>query len=409
MKKTLVTFIITILILMASITHVQGLSFAVKITPNNANVEKGGTVKLVLSVANLDVGANGLNTFLATMEYDQTVFEIATSNNIKSLNGWDAPTYNAGNGKILTSKGAFVNSESDVLEITLTAKANAKTGSTTVTFKNIEASNSKEDIVAPNTSYILNIVEKSQSGGNSGTQDAPSSGTTTDKEKPTISVSYRNVTNGVQVTLTSNEPLKATDGWTLSTDKKQLSKVYTSNFSGSITVEDVAGNKSDAVTVNVQVKTEGNGDNGGNNNPPASGTTVDKTKPTATVSYSKATNGTVTVTVKASEEIQPVTGWTLSTDKKTLTRQYKANHTGTITLVDLAGNKSDAISIKVDISNANGGTNSGTNTGNNTGTSNTNKPSKLPQAGLETYLIPAIGLIAIIGTVAFVRYKSMEY
>ena len=401
MKKTLVTFIITILILMASITTVQGLSFAVKITPSTPNVEKGATVKLVLSVANLDVGANGLNTFLATMEYDQTVFDIATSNNIKALNGWDSPTYNAGNGKILTTKGSFVNTESDVIEITLTAKSTAKTGSTTVTFKNIEASNSQEDIVAANTSYILNIVEKAQNGGN----DEQNPGTT-DTTKPAVTASYKTVANGVQVTLTANEEVKAIDGWTLSADKKQLTRVYAANYSGAITVEDTSGNKSDAVTINVQITPAGSGNNGGNNDENNSGATTDKTKPTATVSYSKSTTGTVTVTVKASEEIQPVTGWTLSTDKKTLTRQYKANYTGTITVTDLAGNKSDAISIKVDISNANGGTNTGT--GSN-GTTNNNQPNKLPQAGLETYLIPAIGLIAIIGTVAFVRYKSMEY
>lgn len=396
MKKTLVTFIITILILMAGITTVQGLSFAVKITPSTANVEKGSTVTLVLSVANLDVGANGLNTFLATMEYDQTVFDIATSTNIKALNGWDSPTFNAGNGKILTTKGSFVNTESDVLEITLTTKSTAKTGSTTVTFKNIEASNSSEDIVAPNTSYILNIVEKQQDGGNGG--ETPG---TTDTTKPTVTASYKTVATGVQVTLTANEEIKAIEGWTLSVDKKQLTRVYTANYSGAVTVEDISGNKSDAVTINVQITPVDSENNGGNN----SGTT-DKTKPTATVSYSKSTNGTVTVTVKASEEIQPVTGWTLSTDKKTLTRQYKANYTGTVTLTDLAGNKSDAISIKVDIANANGGTNTGTGSD---GTTDNNQPSKLPQAGLETYLIPAIGLIAIIGTVAYVRYKSMEY
>lgn len=397
MKKTLVTFIITILILMASITTVQGLSFAVKITPSTPNVEKGSTVTLVLSVANLDVGANGLNTFLATMEYDQTVFDIATSNNIKALNGWDSPTYNAGNGKILTTKGSFVKTESDVIEITLTAKSTAKTGSTTVTFKNIEASNSQEDIIAANTSYILNIVEKAQGGENE--EQNPG---ITDTTKPVVTASYKTVANGVQVTLTANEEIKAIEGWTLSADKKQLTRVYTANYSGAITVEDTSGNKSDAVTINVQITPEGSGNNGGNN----SGTTTDTTKPTATVSYSKSTNGTVTVTVKSSEEIQPVTGWTLSIDKKTLTRQYKSNYTGTIILTDLAGNKSDAISIKVDIANANGGTNTGM--GSN-GTTDNNQPSKLPQAGLETYLIPAIGLIAIIGTVAFVRYKSMEY
>lgn len=390
MKKTLVTFIITILILMAGITTVQGLSFGVKITPSSANVQKGDTVTLVLSVNNLDVGANGINTFLATLEYDQTVFNAVTENDINALNRWDAPTYNPGNGKILTAKGSFVNSESDVLEIKLTAKATAKTGNTTVTFKDIEASNSQTDIKVANTSYVLNITEKTSGEDNGG-------GTVV---KPTVTAKYENVANGVKVTLTSDRELKAIAGWTLSADKKQLSKVYTENYNGTITVEDVDGNKSDAITLNVKLSEENNNNNGNNN----SGTTTDKTKPTATVSYSKDATGKVTVTVTASEEIQPLAGWTLSADKKKLTKVYTENYSGTITITDLAGNKSDAITIKVDKSQENGGANSGNNNGNG-GTAN----SELPKAGLEAYILPTILLIALAGTVAFIRYKSMEY
>lgn len=384
MKKTLVTFIITIFILMTLITTVQGLSFTVKITPSSANVQKGESVTLVLSVSNLDVGSNGLNTLLLSMEYDKNVFNTVTKDDIKALNGWDSPEFNPDNGKILTAKGSFVNTESDVIEIKLTAKTTATVGSTTVTFKNIEASNSETDINAANTSYILNITEKSGGGGE-----------TPDTEKPNVTVKYDEVNNGVKVTLVSDKALKPVAGWTLSSDKKQLSKVYTESYNGTMVVEDENGNKSDAVTINVEIS-----DDSGEN-------PTDKTKPTATVKYSKGTNG-VTVTVTASEQIQPVTGWTLSSDKKTLTRVFTQNYTGTLTITDLAGNKSDSIAIKVDTSLPNGGTDTGNNN-NNSNNNNGTSTDKLPAAGLETYIIPAIALIAIIGTVAYVRYKSMEY
>ena len=405
MKKTLVTLIITVLVLMTGITTVKAAhSYGVKITPSSANVAKGDTVSLVVSVNNLNVGANGLNTFYAIVEYDTNVFEPLASDSIKALNEWTPGPLNTSTGDMFLMKYSFQKTEGDVVELKLKAKSNAKLGSTSVTLKDIVCSNSEEDITADNTIYVLNIVEKTTNEGNNGNEGG-NSGTIVDTTKPTINVSYRNVANGVQVTLTSSEELKPVADWTLSTDKKQLTRVYTSSYNGTITVEDLAGNKSDAITINAQVAS---GDNN-NNNP---GTTItDTTKPTATVSYSKSTSGVVTVTVKASEEIQPVTGWTLSTDKKTLTRQYTSNYTGTITITDLAGNKSDVISIKVDTANASGGTNSGTgsNGTNSNGGSNSNQPNKLPQAGLETYLIPSIGLIAIIGTVAFVRYKSMEY
>lgn len=380
MKKTLVTFIITLLILMVCVTTVQALSFGVKITPSSSEVNKGESVTLVVAVNNLDVGANGLNTFLTTIQYDKTVFNTLTADDIKSLNGWDSPTFNPDNGMILTAKGSFVNTESDVLEITLTAKQTAPTGSTTVTFKDIEASNSQTDISAGNASYLLNITDKTTGG-----DDTP------DTTKPNITVKYEDVSNGVKVTLISDKPLKAVAGWTLSADKMQLSRVYTTSYNGTMVVEDEDGNKSDSVTINVVI------DNGND--------TTDTTKPTGTVKYSKDTTGKVTATVTASEEVQPVTGWTLSADKKVLTRVFTENYTGTITLTDLAGNKSDPIEIKVDISTQNGGADTGNNNNNNSGTAT----DKLPQAGLETYIIPAIAVVAIIGTIAYVRYKSMEY
>ncbi len=385
MKKTLVTFIITVLILMVCITTVQALSFGVKITPSATDVKKGESVTLVVGVNNLDVGANGLNTFLATIEYDKNVFNTLTTDNVKSLNGWDSPTFNPDNGMILTAKGSFVNSESDILEITLTTKQTAPTGSTTVTFKDIEASNSQTDINAGNASYLLNITDQTSGGDDN-----------TDTTKPNITVRYDDVSNGVRVTLISDKPLKAVAGWTLSSDKMQLSRVYTTSYSGTMQVEDEDGNKSDPVTINVVIDNNGGDDN------------KDTTKPTGTVKYSKDSTNKVTVTVTASEEVQPVTGWTLSADKKVLTRVFTENYTGTITLTDLAGNKSDPLDIKVDISNPNGGTDSNNNNDNNNNNSGT-ATDNLPQAGLETYIIPAIAVIAIVGTIAFVRYKSMEY
>ena len=79
-------------------------------------------------------------------------------------------------------------------------------------------------------------------------------------------------------------------------------------------------------------------------------TIADATAPTAEVSYSttETTNGSVTVTITASEEIQSVSGWTLSSDSLTLTKTYTANASETVTIYDLAGN---SIEIEVTITN----------------------------------------------------------
>ncbi len=69
--------------------------------------------------------------------------------------------------------------------------------------------------------------------------------------------------------------------------------------------------------------------------------TIDKTAPSATVSYSTEvrTNGNIVVTISASEKILAVEGWTLAEDGMTLTREFEANTTGNVKIVDLAGNE----------------------------------------------------------------------
>ena len=403
MKKTLVTFIITILMLATFVTTVQALSFGVTLTPSATEVEKGGTVKVVVSVNSIDAG-NGLNALLGNLEYDNNIFETVSSNDINALNRWDAITYNANSGKLVTTKAEFVNNNSDVFEINLKVKSTATVGSSTVTLKNISASNSQQDISAQNTSCTITVKEKTTKPDDGGT-------TVT---KPTAEVKYETVDNGIKVTVTSNSTLKPLDGWTLSADKKQLSKIYTADYTGTITITDENGNVSDPITINAKVgSNNGNNNNGNNNNNNndnnnnnGGSTTTDKTKPTATVKYTKDTKGVVTVTITASEQIQVVTGWTLSADKKTLTKQYTKNTTETITIVDLAGNKSDAIKIEVDTSLSNGGKDFST--GSNNDSNGTKSPDSLPKAGVG-FILPVIAIITVAGAVAFVRYKSMEY
>lgn len=410
MKKTLVTFIITVFALVACMTTVQGLSFGVKITPSSTQIKRGETVTLVVSVNNLDLNGGGLTGLVATIDYDTNVFNTITKDSFEPLNDWDKITFNPNNNKLLTAKDSFVKAESDVFKVNLTVKPNAKLGSTTVTFKNIQGTDNENDIDVANTSYSLQILEKTSSGGES--PDKPEVTT-----KPTITQSREKVANGIKIILSADRELKAVAGWTLSSDKKQLSRVYDKNYSGTIVIEDIYGNKSDAITINVDElgspeepsKPSQPSNQTQPTNPSKPSTPTDKTAPTASVKYKKEPKGTttvVTVIVTASEEIKPITGWTLSGDKKTLTKQFTANETLTITLEDLAGNKSKPIEVKVDMAKPNGGENKDNQGGNQAGTPST--PNELPKAGI-VYLIPAIGLIALVGIVTYRKYKSMEY
>ena len=151
--------------------------------------------------------------------------------------------------------------------------------------------------------------------------------TNTDNVPPTASVSYSttNLTNeNVMVEITSNEALQEVTGWTLSTDKKKLTKTYTANASETVTIKDLVGN-----TASVEISIEN----------------IDKTAPELTVSYNPttATNGKVTATITSNEALQEVSGWTLSKNKKVLTKEYLNNVSGEkIVVKDLVGNESTA-------------------------------------------------------------------
>lgn len=64
-----------------------------------------------------------------------------------------------------------------------------------------------------------------------------------DRTNPVIEVSYAKLdTNQVLVTITSDEEVKEVDGFTLSNDKKSLTKTYTVNTQEEVTICDLAGN-----------------------------------------------------------------------------------------------------------------------------------------------------------------------
>ena len=184
-----------------------------------------------------------------------------------------------------------------------------------------------EDAISKNTI----IYTKSNTEGHRYAEEGEQ-GYIIDDIAPTVNVGYstKNPTNkNVNVTITSNEEVQAVQGWTLSSDKKTLTKEYSANTKEAVIIKDLVGNETQA-TIEI-------------NN-------IDKTGPSVNVGYStkNPTRENVTVTITANEEIQAVQGWTLSSDKKTLTKEYTENTRETIMIKDLAGNETQ---VNIEISN----------------------------------------------------------
>lgn len=142
---------------------------------------------------------------------------------------------------------------------------------------------------------------------------------TIDKTKPEIEVKYipSGLTNeNVLVTLTANEEIQAVEGWTLSDDKKVLSKEFTDNGEETVQVIDIAGNITE-----VKVKV----------------TNIDRED--LVVNQTQIyVDGGVLVTLTANKKLKRVEGWT-AIDEYTITKLYQKDAVEVIDLEDIAGNK----------------------------------------------------------------------
>lgn len=403
MKKVLVSLIIGIMLLVLFMPNVKATTQATTtqatITGTTTTVEKGKEITLVLGVNNIDI-QKGICEFKGKLEYDKNVFTKAyvleytdASWTIaqKVTNVWKTPTYVEANGIIGCERNEFVTSNTKIFTITLVPASTLTPGTTTVKISEIEVGNSSDKETLSDASITLTI---------------PNTNEPQNTTKPTADKKIETVTEGIKVTLTSTSELKAIEGWTLSTDKKVLTKTYTTSFNGTVTIEDIDGNKSDAIPINVNITPVIN---------------IDTTKPTGVV---KCTNGTnsVTVTITANEAVQALDGWTLSTDKKTLTKTYAANYEGKVNIVDLAGNKSDDIKISVTMpttkesntnkdsgSSTNKDSNSSSNASSSSNKSSSSTPSTLPKAGVEDYILPIIAIIAFSGAIAYIKFKKIDF
>ncbi len=157
-----------------------------------------------------------------------------------------------------------------------------------------------------------------------------------DSDAPLAVVSY-SITEPTQgpviATITAGEELKAVDGWTLSEDRKSMTKKYTQNTElegEEVTISDLAGNEA-KVTIKVL--------------------NIDVVAPEGDVTYSETENtkNNVVATITAEEELKEVAGWKLSADKKSMTKTYTKNTSANgeeVTISDLAGN-TDTVTVVV--------------------------------------------------------------
>lgn len=203
-----ITFI-TILLICACITFVSAYSFNVSMSVSKETINEGEEIAVVFRVSNLDVGTNGINAVSGYLQYDKTVFEEVTDVSLDGLNSW-VPTYNTSNGKLTLTKTTFTKEDEDFVQVVLKAKTGTNGKQGEVSFTDIEASNTAQDISAGSISKTIKIgqVAESTTQAEQTTQPetASSTYTYTDFSKAKFNL-VKQGTTGAQVEITGVEPI----------------------------------------------------------------------------------------------------------------------------------------------------------------------------------------------------------
>lgn len=276
-------------------------------TIGNANGVDDGSYILEVRDA-----AGNVTTVKFTIDNQAPVFEILNPVTLKKGDNYDTTVVatDAIDGEIslLPSKIEYNDGTNPVQEVESIVTTGEKDGTYTLTY-------TAED-KAGNQSTTTKTV----------TVDATSASV--------VSLISSNPNSAKEVTMRVefNEKMQAIDGWVEEDNQmKSFTRKYTANASETFEFKDVAGN---ITRVDISI-----------NN-------IDSDAPSAGVSYStkEPTNGNVTVTITASEELQQpnASGWTLAENKKSMSKEYTSNQTETVTIKDLAGNSYD---VKVEVNN----------------------------------------------------------
>ena len=193
-KKYIKITVIAILLALVYTTIVNAYSFNVTITPDSTTVAESSEFTVKVKVANLDVGNNGINSLSGYFKYDTKYFETINESSIEGRNSWILSAFNPDNGKMTFTKTTFVKDEEEVFLVTLQTKAGSSGHSGEISFENIVASNSAQQIQTTNVSTTITI-------GSSGDIDA---NTENVQSNFVFNVIVSNLTNNNVVNETAN-------------------------------------------------------------------------------------------------------------------------------------------------------------------------------------------------------------
>ena len=193
----IVISIILMIAIIASLTTVKAVDYSGTATLTTSNYLKAGEeVKVSVKLSALTAG-DGVDAILATLVYDDNVFEKVETKNLEGTNKWEINRYNPDTKKFTMTRPEKMSTPGDVVVITLKIKQAISVDSTTIELKDITISGG--DALSGGTGDI-DVTKGTVTIGKEPTKPQPE--TPKDTTKPVITL------NGTDVTIKVNETYK---------------------------------------------------------------------------------------------------------------------------------------------------------------------------------------------------------
>ena len=167
MKRILKTAIImSILIALIVITTSVSAYTASASLKTSSTLIEGDFVTVTLNLSNLDLG-EGIDALVATLDYDETIFETVVQDNIAGVNSWVVNGYSTSSKKFTATRSSKFTTAGDIVTIKLKVKSAITAKSAKVSLNNIQVSGGAVsdggtgDVNLNNASVIINANSES--------------------------------------------------------------------------------------------------------------------------------------------------------------------------------------------------------------------------------------------------------
>ena len=150
-------------------TTYAAFSCNINLSASNREILPGEKFTITVNTANLNT-ENGIIAMGAELEYDNSLELV----DFEGINGWAAPFYNEGNGKLTTTRNKQMTDNGALIKIIFKVKDNAQAGTANIYIKDLVVSSGEIDNSIPNSSTAITIksnVPTIPGDGNNNEQD----------------------------------------------------------------------------------------------------------------------------------------------------------------------------------------------------------------------------------------------